>query len=1233
MDFLTINTRVKNKNIEVYPNFKVGPSKDLMIRAGEPYAIWNEAKGLWDKDYASIVQLIDDYVRDNKEEGTQLFLKDNSSRMYSEFLRYCKDIKNNGSRQLDENLTFANSEVKKTSYASKRLPYSLEEGSIDAWNELINVLYSPEERQKIEWAIGSIVAGESKHIQKFFVFYGPGGVGKSTVLKIIEDLFEGYTAVFDAKGLSSATSSFATASFKNNPLVAIQHDGDLSRIEDNTRINSIVSHETMIINEKFKSETQMKVNAMLFMGTNTPVNITDMKSGIIRRLVVIEPTGKLVASERYHQLINQIKFEHGAIAYHCLQVYKELGRSYFDGYRPQSMVAKTNLFDNFIESHYDELKDKKAVTQKYLWEKYKEWCDYSAIRYPLNLSKFKNEVSNYFDHFHATLRVDGVQMRSVYSGFKYDVRGIVVDSPKEFELTKKTSIFDKLMADQPAQYAKEDGTPEKKWENVKTKLKDLDTSKTHYVQVPENHVVIDFDLKDEDGHKSLERNLEAASGFPSTYGELSQGGAGVHLHFTYDGDTSRLSRDYDDGIEVKVYRGNSALRRRVSLCNDEPVATINSGLPIKEEKPMIDVKTLKSEKALRDLIGRNLRKEIHPGTKPSIDFIKKILDDAYNEGLIYDVSDLKPKIIAFANNSTNQPLIALKTVKEMKFASEKEENSQGDISEKRLVFYDVEVYPNLFVVCWKYEGADEVVRMINPTPEEVEALFSYKLVGFNNRRYDNHILWGRFMGFSNEQLFKLSQSIINNERSAMFGEAYNLSYADIYDFSSKKQGLKKFQIELGIPHKEMDIPWEQPVPDDRIDDVVDYCANDVKATEAVFNARKEDFAARQILAELANGTVNDTTQKLTAKIIFANDKNPSSKFIYTDLSKEFDGYEFDRGVSTYRGEVVGEGGYVYAEPGMYNNVVVLDIASMHPTSIEQLSLFGPYTKNFSDLKAARLAIKHGKLDEARLMLNGKLAPYLDNSDSSDALSYALKIVINIVYGLTSAKFDNPFRDIRNRDNIVAKRGALFMIDLKHAVQEQGFQVVHIKTDSIKIPNATPEIIKFIEEYGAKYGYEFENEGVYDTFCLVNDAVYIARKGDKWDAVGAQFAHPYVFKTLFSKEPIEFEDLCETKQVTQGSIYMDFETDRPAVLSDGLHFVGRTGRFTPVKKDAGGAVLYRVKDDKSYAVTGTKGYLWLESDMAKDKGEECVDMTYFETLVDKAIKTLKEHGSSVEAMLA
>jgi len=124
---------------------------------------------------------------------------------------------------------------------------------LSAYEKLMSTLYSEEERTKIEWAIGSIVSGESKKIQKFMVLYGAPGSGKGTVLNLILSLFEGYYSVFDAKALGSSSNAFALEAFKANPLVAIQHDGDLSKIEDNTRLNSLVSHELMTVNEKFKS--------------------------------------------------------------------------------------------------------------------------------------------------------------------------------------------------------------------------------------------------------------------------------------------------------------------------------------------------------------------------------------------------------------------------------------------------------------------------------------------------------------------------------------------------------------------------------------------------------------------------------------------------------------------------------------------------------------------------------------------------------------------------------------------------------------------------------------------------------------------------------------------------------------------------------------------------------------------------------------------------------------------
>ena len=295
---------------------------------------------------------------------------------------------------------------------------------------------------------------------------------------------------------------------------------------------------------------------------------------------------------------------------------------------------------------------------------------------------------------------------------------------------------------------------------------------------------------------------------------------------------------------------------------------------------MIDQNYIKNEKSLRALITRNLRKEIHPATKPSVDFIHKLLEDAYNSGMSYDVSDMKKSVFAFAASSSNQAEYCIKLIKDMKFKSENP-NEYKEV-EKPIAFYDIEVFPNLFLVNWKLQGDENpVVRMINPTPAEVEELLQYNLIGFNCRRYDNHLIYARIMGYSNEQLYRLSQNIINNN-TGFFGEAYNLSYTDVYDFAAKKQSLKKWEIELGIHHQELGLPWDQPVPEDKWVKVAEYCDNDVIATEAVFNKLEGDFTARKILASLAGMTLNDTTNSLTTRIIFGKEKKP--KLIYTDLA-------------------------------------------------------------------------------------------------------------------------------------------------------------------------------------------------------------------------------------------------------------------------------------------------------------------------------------------------------------
>lgn len=1406
LDFLRIVEKKDPKKgiIEVYPQFRIVKTEDLMIRGGDFYAIWDAEKNLWSTDEQTVIRLVDqeikNYISEHKlwDVAIPKYLEDSDSGSMDKWLKFCQKHMRDNFHMLDENIIFANTDVKKSDYASKKLPYPLEQGSTENWDHLMSVIYNDEERHKIEWCIGSIVCGASKTLQKFMVLYGAPGTGKSTVLNVIQKLFDGYWSAFDAKALGSSSNAFALEAFKTNPLVAIQHDGDLSRIEDNARLNSLVSHEKMTVNEKFKSGYDNDFKAFLFMGTNRPVKITDAKSGLLRRLIDVNPSGHKLSLKDYNLTKKGLDFELGAIAWKCKEIYLANPEAY-EGYVPMNMLDESNDFYNFVLYNIRKFRENDGIDIDIAWEMYKDYVEDAKVPNAFSKRKFKQELKNYFWEYEDISRLDDNTLsKGYYRKFKNEIfasQTKALDQKDEaktwLEFNCTESILDKEYADCPAQYANPDGKPTRSWEKTTTKLSDLDTTKLHYVRPPDiTHIFIDFDIPDDEGNKCFEKNLKAASEWPKTYAELSKSGAGIHLHYIYTGDPEQLASLYADHIEIKVMSGLQSIRRCLSKCNNIPIATINSsGLPLKGEKSVIrqDVELTEAQlrKSLATTIKKSVSKEVHSSTKCNIDFIYKILEDAYNSGVPYDVTDMYDLVVNFAMSSSNNADYCLKLVDKMHFQSEVEIAGESK-DEALLVFFDIEIFKNVSFVNWKVRGEGKpIVRMINPKPSEIHMLLQHNLIGFNNREYDNHILHAMRLGYTNYELYQLSKRLISKDKevrkNAQFQSAKHYSYTDVYDYCATKQSLKKWEIQLGIHHQELGLDWDEPVPEELWEKVAEYCDNDVLATEAVFEHTQGDFAARQIQVAIINQlhgikdvTVNDTTNSLSGKLIFGRERNPQSQFNWRDMSKpvgweEYDTYRAkfgpdyvfhifdDKGLPTYEvykeGDmmppnwsilpffpgyrfhfgksyfffdverlqkaeaewhnnhpipelfnpqkyidengleedvdyvIVGEGGRVDALPGIHVNLWDGDISSQHPHSAGAEVVFGPkYTKTFMDLVKARVAVKHEDFELAATYLNGALKPFL-SKEHAPALAQALKIIINSIYGLTSAKFPNLFRDPNNIDNIVAKRGALFMTTLKQEVLKRGGVVAHIKTDSIKIPNATEEMKDFVCKFGREYGYEFETEAEFQKFCLVNDAVYVARfaepKIDKktgkeiwWTATGAQFAVPAVFKTLFSKEPINFDDLCEMRSVKEGAIHLDMNEGLPNVgvyenvqdlrvkeqqkpekitkseralldswsgysdeelqakIDEGHNyiFVGRTGQFCPIKPGCGGGVLLarsRTENGfKNRAITGSSDYRWLESEYVRAKGlDDMIDISFYDTLVEKAKKTISKYGDA------
>nr|DAE05269.1 MAG TPA: DNA polymerase [Siphoviridae sp. ctWKa2] len=1248
MDFLDVSVKKFTSNnrtvdYEVSPDFIFGDAKDLVVKGSKFYAYWNGS--FWDTKQKNLFYDIDSLLWRKAREledgrpGLRIDVKEirkasaGKFRLFADFCKACEasDI------SFNQKVLFADHKMQRRDYATTQLTYSPQEGEATAFKELIGTLYLPKELDKILWFMGALFTNKMYKIEKFMYLYGSKGSGKGTVLKIFRMLFEDYCGTIDLKLLTSAD-QFATGQIQEVPLL-IDEDTDISHIYNDTPLLKLTSHETISVNKKFKEPYDVKFIGLLITASNQRYKVRNVDSGITRRAIVVNPSGQKVSHTRYNQLMSQIKYELPYIAHMAISRFEELGFDYYDDYFDVDMAEQTDHIFDFIRSNAIHMQN--GITLKQISELYREYLEDMGWKTDGYKATIKREALRYFDTMLKDSHVDGTRVNNYFKGFRWNIafpEGVVGTTKADdtvvpdnwLEFDHHNEVFNKLAAEYPAQPALRNGNPSEKWDNVVTKLSDIQTNKLHWVKVPLNHVILDFDLKDENGNKNLELNKEAASKFPPTYAEVSKSGQGIHLHYIYDGNVNELDNLVEKNIEIKVYRGKSSLRRIDKASNNLQLSHISSGLPLKEKKDREMYDQIKeityTEKTLRNFVKRQLgmiegKEPSHPNTKPTIDFIAHEIQKAADMGLEYDITDLRHAVFMRAIRSTNNKDYCLAVFQQIPWSTMRDDEGKTEAKltnftkiypKEELVFFDIEVYPNLFVVVWKKYHEDEFTRWINPTPDQIEYLMTFPLVGFNNRRYDNHILYARLLGSNNMELFTQSHRIINekNAKSGMYAAAYELSYTDIYEYSQKKQSLKRWEVDLGIKHVEMEIPWDKPVPDELIDTVVEYCVNDVDATEKLFDAIYADYVAREILATIAKGSMNATNNQLTAKFIFGDDPRPQDKFNYVKLASIFPGYEYKFGKSTYRGFETGEGGFVYAEPGVYENIALEDVESMHPNSLVNMNYFGPYTQRYADLLKVRVLLKHNKINEVKQMFDGVLAPFLDNPEYLKPLVTALKIVINSVYGMTSAKFDNKFKHPDNIDNIVAKRGALFMVDLKFAVEEQGYKVCHIKTDSVKVPNADEKIIKFIEDFGARpeYNYKFVHEHTYKRMALINNAVYIAQlEDDSWSPVGAEYANTYLLKRVWTKEELVDRDFFITKQ-SKGHIYL------------GDEFVGKVGSIYASKS---GAECMWTEDDENFkSVTGTKGYLFKQTDQFDI---EDVDFAYYDKVAINGLKKIMKVG--------
>ena len=182
------------------------------------------------------------------------------------------------------------------------------------------------------------------------------------------------------------------------------------------------------------------------------------------------------------------------------------------------------------------------------------------------------------------------------------------------------------------------------------------------------------------------------------------------------------------------------------------------------------------------------------------------------------------------------------------------------IHNKKVVIYDIEVFPNVFSCTCKDTETEDIftyeLSLRKSQLKELVEFFTQKdilLAGYNNHHYDdvvmNYIIeyCDRLNGVpvlrATDSIFKLSNTVIQAEegdtsRFKQWKYANTFSSMDILTmmFSSKlRVGLKEMQLTMHYPNVlEFHGDFNKPLRNEEIDEMIQYNVNDVESTFSLF---------------------------------------------------------------------------------------------------------------------------------------------------------------------------------------------------------------------------------------------------------------------------------------------------------------------------------------------------------------------------------------------------------------
>jgi P4 family phage/plasmid primase-like protien len=252
----------------------------------------------------------------------------------------------------------------------------------------------------LEWfdclqALSSILLIRSQRIEKAFFFLGSGGNGKSTIMKILDNIFVNYIAHVDMNDLQN--DGFSKTALVDKLANSFSEISKMKQ-KDISVFKAIASGDTQSVNSKFKERFDSVIKVIQFYSSNQMPEIENVNEGFIRRAHPIEFNQKILVKDPYiDDKLNtdEERMKILALLVKMAKVTRKYGFIYEKTSKEKEniLLKKTDPINEFLSANIVLKREEYTISKVGLYTLYCQYCKSKEFR-PVNTLKFSRFLTS-----------------------------------------------------------------------------------------------------------------------------------------------------------------------------------------------------------------------------------------------------------------------------------------------------------------------------------------------------------------------------------------------------------------------------------------------------------------------------------------------------------------------------------------------------------------------------------------------------------------------------------------------------------------------------------------------------------------------------------------------------------------------------------------------------------------------------------------------------------------------